>query len=70
MKILEKIFKNRAILTVILSTSIFLFIWILSVVANIFYPFNKNTQGLIANYFHPNTASKDIVMVEIDGKTL
>lgn len=70
MKIFEKILKNRVYLTLCLSTTIFLFIWILSVVGNIFYPFNKSTQAVVANYFHPNIASKDIVMVEIDEKTV
>jgi hypothetical protein len=67
---LEKILKNRAYLTLSLSTVIFIFIWILSVAGNVFYPFNKSTQATIANYFHPNSVSKDIVMVEIDEKTV
>lgn len=70
MNILEKILKNRIYLTLCLSISIFLFIWILSAWANIFYQFNKNTQAIIANYFHKNEVSKDIVMVEIDEKTV
>lgn len=67
---LEKILKNRAYLTLSLSVVIFIFIWILSVAGNVFYPFNKSTQATIANYFHPNSVSKDIVMVEIDEKTV
>lgn len=70
MTILEKILKNRVYLTILLSISIFIFIWILSVAWNVFYPFNKSTQATIANYFHPSNISKDIVMVEIDEKTV
>lgn len=70
MKILEKILKNRVYLTLCLSITIFWFIWVLSVAGNIFYQFNKNTQAVIANYFHPNIWSKDIVMVEIDENTV
>jgi adenylate cyclase len=70
MKILEKILKNRAYLTIALSVSIFSFILLLSIGPKFFYASNKIWQTLIVNYFHTNNASKDIVMVEIDEKTV
>ena len=65
---LQKLSKNKPVLTVLLSVIVFLMVFLLSW-TNIFYSFNKWFQNS-SFYLKPKIVSKDIVVVSIDERTL
>lgn len=73
---MKKIFKNRIFLTIFLSLSIFLFVYI-STSFNFFYSFNdyikwsilRLKQTIVIDFLKKDVVSDDLVFVTIDEKT-
>ncbi|MDP2396121.1 MAG: hypothetical protein Q8S84_06440 [bacterium] len=60
--------KNRNVLSIFLSTILFLFVFVISS-TNVLYVFNKKIQDIYFQFNNLNI-SKNIVVVEIDEETL